>query len=128
MKVLFSVASQLLVRIPECHLIEGDAELRPGVQAQMLVGEEEHLVELFQVNIKERNGVRRCTNDAFIPAAERLDRGRRIHVGDGSNLRIKNTDVAELLPSVLDLFDRRHIGHRATRAEIRQYHMLSWLS
>src|SRR5262245_30178884 len=53
-QLLGCISTQLFVRIPERHLVERDSELRPGVPSEMLVGKEEHLVELFQVNVEQR--------------------------------------------------------------------------
>ncbi len=78
MKLLLSVAAEFLMRIPKRHLIERYAEFRTGVSSQMLVGKEEHFVELFEINIKERHGIRRRADDTFVTAAKGLDRRRRI--------------------------------------------------
>src|SRR5436190_21225256 len=84
------VAAKLCVRVPEGHLIERNAELRTGIPSQMLVREKEHLVELFQVDIEQRNRIRRRADDAFVASAERFDRGGRVHVGDRRYLAVQH--------------------------------------
>ena len=46
----------------------------------------------------------------------------------GATFCSKHADLAKLVPSVLDLFDRRHIGHRASRTQIGQDHTLRRLA
>src|SRR5437773_2674615 len=76
MKLFFGIPAKLFVRIPQDHLIQRNAELRSRISSQMLVREEKHLVKFFEVNIEERNGIRRCADYTLIAAAKCLDRGR----------------------------------------------------
>src|SRR5687767_3027122 len=81
-QLFLGISPELLVRVPKRHLVEWDPELCASVAAKMLIWEKEHLVELFQINVEQRDRVRRRAHDAFVPAAESFDRRRRIHVCD----------------------------------------------
>ena len=57
MKLFLGVAAELFVRIPEHHLFERDAELRTGIAPEVLIRKKEHLVELFQIDVKQRDRI-----------------------------------------------------------------------
>ena len=54
-----------------------------------------------------------------MPAAEGLQAGRRVHVGDRHHLRHVD-HFGQLLPAVFDLLDGGHVGHRAARLQVGQ--------
>src|SRR5678809_563414 len=57
-----------------------------------------------------------------MPAAERLDGSRRVHVGNGNNPFAGHP--IEVVPACFDLVDFRHIRHRAAGTEVRQDDLL----
>ena len=101
------------------------AVLRPEV----LVGHEQHLAGAVEAaHLVERPPQRdvrvgRRADGAAVPARERLDRRRRVHVGHGHG-RLRDAGVGQHVPRVLDLVDRRHVRHGAARREVRQDHLL----
>jgi hypothetical protein len=46
-QLFFGISTEILVRIPESHLVERNSEFRTGVATKMLIREEKHFVELF---------------------------------------------------------------------------------
>ena len=116
------VATKLLVRIPESHLLESETELNAGVSAQMLVGEEQNLVRPFQSPAHDGPSVRGRTDRPVMASTECFDAGGRIHVGDRGDLFRR--DPLEFFPAGLHLVQRRHVCHRATRVQVRQGHFL----
>jgi hypothetical protein len=123
-KLLFGVSAEVFVRIPKSHLVERDPKLGTGVSTEMLIREKEHFVELLEIDVEKRNGIRRRADDTFVSTAERLDRGGRVHVRDRSDALLEHTDVTELFPRVLDLIDRCHVRHRTSGTEVGQDHAL----
>src|SRR5215475_9482741 len=82
LQFLWCIATQFKPRVPNRHLIEWNTELNSGISTQMLVREEEELITRFKSPIKERDGIGRCADNPVVPAAERLDVCRRVHIGD----------------------------------------------
>ncbi len=75
-------AQRLLLRVPQRHLLQRNAH-RPGrVPAQVLVGEEQHAAAAGEGPIEHGPRVGRRADDAAVPAAKRLQVGRRVDVGD----------------------------------------------
>ena len=70
--------------------------------------------------------VRRGADDSAVLAAEALERGRRVHVGDRDDrhaavgIRFRPVELLELLPALLDRVDVGHVGHRAAGGEVGQ--------
>ena len=92
----------------------------------MLVGEEQDALSAFEGPFQDHLGVRGGAHDSAVAAAEALDRGRGIHVGDGDDrdatvgIGFGAEEFGQLLPAVLDLIDACHIGHRTTGGEVGQ--------
>src|SRR6266446_7972308 len=81
-KLFFGIAAEILRRIPNNHLVQRYAELNTRVAAKMLIREKEQFVSSLQALIKQRHGIRRCTNQPVMRPTKRLDCGCRIHVCD----------------------------------------------
>ena len=64
-------------------------------------------------------GVGRRADDAAVPAAERLQAGGRVDVGDRHQV-VGVDHLAQLLPAVFDLLDLGHVGHRAAGGQVGQ--------
>ena len=71
--------------------------------------------------IEHGPGVGRRADDAAVPAAKRLQAGRRVDVGDRRQV-VGVDHLAELLPAVFDLFDLGHVGQRAAGGHVGQDH------
>src|SRR5262245_54896377 len=76
------VSTQIEPGVPGCHLVEWNAELYPGVPAQMLVRKEKELLMLFKRPIEKWHSIGRCADHPAVTAAESLDVCRRIHIGN----------------------------------------------
>ncbi len=117
-------------RVPHRHVVGAVAQLEAGVAAQVLVGEEEDLVAAAVPLVVRSEGpgqhgpgVGRGADHPAVGADERLQRGRRVHVGD----RDHPVDVGhpgQGLPGLLHRVDVGHVGHRAAGVEIGQDHLL----
>ena len=117
-----------LVRVVQHAVVEREAHLADGgVASQVLVGQEEHLAPLGGT-LRERPGqsgsrVGRRAHRAAVTSGEPLDRGRRVHVGDGHDV-VGDARLHQHVPRVLDLADRGHVGHRAAGGEVGQHDLL----
>ena len=119
-----------LARVEHDAVVEREAQLlHGGVAAEVLVGHEQHLAGAADAaHLVERPPQRdvrvgRRADGAAVATGERLDRRRRVHVGDGHG-RLGDAGVDQHVPRVLDLVDRRHVRHRAAGGEVRQDHLL----
>ena len=123
--VALAEASQREARVPEPHLVEGVTHLHAGVAAEVLIGEEQHLVGGLLIERPREHGarIRRGADGAAVAAHERLEGGRRIHVGDRDHA-VDVGDAADLLPRLLDRLDVGHVGHRAAGVQVGQEHLL----
>jgi hypothetical protein len=117
-------AAPLEPRVPHPHLVEAVAHGDAGVAAQVLVGEEQHLVALLEGPLQDGAGVGRGAHGPAVAADERLQRRRRVHVGDGDD-PLDVGDLGERLPGLLDLVDVGHVGHGAAGVEVREDHLLA---
>ena len=133
LQLLAGHAAVRLVRVPEDAFVEGQAELTDrGVAAEVLVGQEQHLAGAVDASgLVERppqRGLRvgRRADRPAVPAGERLDGRRRVHVGDRTDDLgdAVAEHVEQLVPRVLDLADAGHVGHRAAGREVGQDHRL----
>ena len=119
-----------LARVPHRHLLERHAHRLGGVAPEVLVGEEQHALTPLERPLEHRLRVRRRTHDAAVAAAEGLQRGRRVHIGDGDDrgaairVRFRPVDRQQFLPGRLDAVDVGHVGHRASGGEVREDHAL----
>ena len=103
---------------------------KPVLRAEVLVGEEQHLAAFctpFDLGaegpLEHRPGVGRGAHGAPVLADERLQGGRRVHVGDGHQ-PVEIGDPTERLPGLFDLVEVGHVSHRAPGVEIGQHHLL----
>ena len=71
--------------------------------------------------IQHRLGVGRRADDAALAAAKRLQAGGRVDIRDRRHIG-QVDHLGQLLPAVLDLFDCRHVGHRAAGGHVGQDH------
>ena len=121
-------AAENLVRIPHDHLVERDAHLVGGVAAEMLVGQEEHLLAARERPLQRGRRIRRRADRAAALADERFDRGRGIDVGHrhdaGLPERRRDAHLRQLFPAGLELVGRDHVGHRAAGREVGQDDLL----
>ena len=123
-QLLGGEASVRAVRVPDHAVVERHAHLEDGrVAAQVLVGEEQHLRPLLEGPLERGLGVGGRADGAAVAAAERLDVGAGVHVGDGHDV-VGDAGLDERVPGVLDLGEPGHVGHRAARGEVREDHLL----
>src|SRR5262249_18908948 len=122
LKLLFSVAAELFIRIPYRHLVERDPARVGRVAPEVLVGEEEDLFALTVSPFEDPLRVRRGANCTAALSAECFYRSGRIHIGYRQD-RIY-ADFGQFFPSGFDLIDSGHIGHRTTGGQIGQDHFL----
>ena len=116
-------------RMSSCGEAHGDA----GVAAEVLVGEEERPSSARTAPSRRQRpasrptrgspGVGRRAHRAAVAADERLQRGRRVHVGDRDD-RLDVDDRGQRLPRLLDLVEVGHVGHRAAGVEVGEDHLL----
>ncbi len=118
-------SAEVLARVPHAHVVVGVAHRQPGVATEVLVGEEQHLpsARIAQGPLEDGPGVGRGADRAAVTADERLQGGRRVHVGDRDE-PLDVGDGAERLPCLLDLVQVGHVGHRAAGVEVREDHLL----
>ncbi len=116
--------------VPHRHVVGAVAEVEPGVPAEVLVGEEQHLMAAGPASPQRSEGpgedgpgVRRGAHHAPVAAHERLQGGRRVHVGHRDHA-VEVGRLGEGLPGLLDRVDVRHVGHRAAGVEVRQHDLL----
>ena len=120
-------AAPLAARVPDPHVVEAVAHGDAGVAAQVLVGEEQHLVALpaararpaAQRPLEHGPGVGRGAHGAALAADERLDGRGAVHVGDRHH-PVDVDDAGQRVPRLLDLVDVGHVGHRAAGVEVGQ--------
>ena len=113
-----------LARVVDHALVERDAHLQHrGVAAQVLIGEEEHLLAALEGPLQHRLGVRRRTDDAAVLAAEGLDVGRGVHVRH-RHRHVGHAGVGQHVPGVLDLGEAGHVRHRAAGGQVGQDDLL----
>ena len=122
--LLTGESAERLMRIPHHHLIERHIHLEErGVAAQVLIGQEQDLLLLLPAPRQHGRGVGRRAHRAALLAHERLNRGRRVDVGDRHRAR-RHTELFELAPADLQFVGRGHVGHGAARREVWQNHLL----
>jgi len=124
LELLGRVAAEGLARVPHRHPLEGHPHGLGGVAAEVLVGEEENAAAAGEGPLEHGLGVGGGADDAAVLAAERLQRGRGIHVGDRDHghaavdALLAAVEVLQLFPAIGDGVDIGHIGHRAAGGEV----------
>ena len=118
------------VRVEDDAVLEREAEVaHGGVAAQVLVGQEQHLARapdaaaLVERPLQRGPGVAGGADRAAVAAGERLDRRGGVHVGHRHDV-VRHAHVDEVVPRVVDLADRGHVGHRAAGRQVGQDHLL----
>ena len=110
-----------LVEIPHQHFIGLDAVHIAAPAAQVLVRKEQHFFAAAHCPVEYQLGVTRCANDAAMLAAERLQIGCGIDIGDRRHMLVGIEHRGNLAPDTLNLGEARHIGHRTARTHVGQY-------
>ena len=114
-------AERIRIRIPQRHLVERDPHPERRVAAQMLIGKEHHAARPLKRPLDRRLRIARRANDPAMPADKRLETRRRVDVRHWR--QVFGVDhLAQLLPSVLNLLDSRHVRHRAAGRQVGQDH------
>jgi hypothetical protein len=109
--------SEVLTRVPHPHVGLAEAHVVPGVATEMLVGEEQHLVAAGECPLQHGPSVRRRAHGPTVLTDEGFQCRRGVHVGDGNDPP-RVGDFGQPVPTLLDLVDVGHVGHRATGIEI----------
>ena len=117
--------------VPHRHVVGAVAELEAGVAAEVLVGEEQDLVAAGagpgssgpRAQVSTARALDEVHTTPPWRADERLQRGRRVHVGDRDH-PVDVGDLGQGLPRLLDRVDVGHVGHRAAGVEVGQDHLL----
>ena len=105
-------------------VVEREAQLEHrGVAAEVLVGQEQHLLAPVERPGQRLASIRRGAHRSAVAAAERLDVRTGVHVCHRHRQR-GDACVAEHVPGVLDLLQARHVGHRAAGREVGQDYLL----
>ncbi len=113
-------AAHFQVGIPDDHLVHRETQLVAGPPAEVLVGEEQHLGAALESPPGDGAGVGRGAYDAAVLAAEGLEVGGGVDVGDRRHLVLGIEDFVQLAPATLDLGQVGHVGHRAAGREVGQ--------
>ena len=123
-------AASFEVRVPHPHVVVRVAHREAGVAPEVLVGEEQHLAAAGAAvglgperPLEHGPCVGRRADRAAVAADEGLQRGRRVHVGDGHEAGDVD-DVAERVPRLFDRVDVGHVGHRAAGVQVGEDHLL----
>ncbi len=82
----FGVSAQRFARVPDGHLVEGNAHGAGRVAAQVLVGKKQDAPALGERPVEHGSGVGAGANDAAVPSAEGLEVGGRINIGYGGDV------------------------------------------
>ena len=90
----------------------------------MLVGQEEDALAAGKGPLEGGAGVGRGADQSAALAAEGLDGGGGVHVGERNSL-IREAEAFERLPAGFHLRDLRHIGHGAAGVEVGQDDLLA---
>jgi hypothetical protein len=113
-------AALFQVGVPDHHLVERNAHLVAGPAAEVLVGEEQHLLALGEGPVEDLRRVGRGADDAAVGAAEGLEVGGGIDVGDRRHLLVGIEHGGQFAPGALDLGQAGHVGHRTAGGEVGQ--------
>lgn len=87
LQLLPGEAAVRAVRVVDHAVVQRQPHLQHGrVAAQVLVGQEQHLLALLEGPVEGSPGVRGGAHGAAVPSAERLDVGAGVHVRDRHHL------------------------------------------
>ena len=117
------ISAQLLIWIPDDHLVQRNPHAVAGVAPQMFIGKKKNLLAARKSPAHHRRGVRAGAHRAAMLAGKRFNRRSRIHVRHGNNA-VRVQHCRKLAPARFHLPDVRHIRHRTSGIQIRQHHHL----
>src|SRR5437879_4718759 len=80
------VSAKFLIRVPNDHLLDGDAHAIAGVAAKVLVGAEENFFSALQSPVHDGGRVGTGADRAAVLAGKGFDGRGRVHVGDRNDL------------------------------------------
>ena len=110
-QLLRGVAAQPLEGIPDYHLFQGDAQLQGGIAPQVLVGQKQNPLRPLKSPAQHRRRVRGSANRAIVAPAQGFNPGNGVHISNRNNAAIPVQNFLQILPRVLHIPHRRHIGH-----------------
>jgi len=116
--VLRVVPAQGTARVPEQDLFRRDAHPARGVASQVLVGEEEDAGTFCQRPGQHLSRVGRCADHPAVLAAERLQDGRRVDVGDRHHLPLHVQHPSQVAPRGLHQRQVGPVGQEASGLHI----------
>ncbi len=108
--------------VPDRHLVQGDAVVEAGVSAQVLVREEEDALAALGGPVEHLRGVGGGADDAAVAAAEGLEGGGGVDVGDRDDLG--DACLAQLVPAGVDVLGVGHVGHGAAGGHVGEDDLL----
>src|SRR5690606_33315516 len=113
-----------LVRVVDDAVLQGHAHVpHRRVAAEVLVGQEQHLLALLEGQVEGAAGVGGGADRAAVLARERLDVGGRVHVRHRHDL-LGYPGLGEHVPALGDLLGGGHVGHGAAGRQVREDHLL----
>ena len=123
-ELFLGVAAQPLEGIPDHHFVQGNAKLEGGVAAQVLVGEEEDPLGPLKGPLQDGGGVGGGADGAVVAAAEGLDAGDGVHVGDGYDAAVVAEHVLQVVPGIFHVVHGGHVGHGAAGGDVGENDLL----
>ena len=123
--LVFGEPPQRARGIPHDDPFHRDPHLDRRVPSQVLVGEEEDRLALGERPLEHRPAVRGGAYRAVTLAAERLQLGGRVHVGDRHE---RDTEPVEGLSRVEHVVGPRHVRHGASGVHVGEDHRLVGLA
>ena len=118
------VAAEGFAGVPERHLLERDAHGLGGVAAEVLVRKKEDTLAALEGPAEHGRGVGGGADDAAVLAAEALQGGGAVHVGDRDDWLAAACvgggaeHIVNFVPGGLDGVQVGHVGHRAAGGEV----------
>ena len=89
----------------------------------MLVGQEQHALALLESPSQHGVGVGGGAYRAAVAPAEGFDAGDGVHIGYGDDF-VGAEGFVQVLPGILYIIHRRHIGHRTAGGDVGQDYAL----
>jgi hypothetical protein len=97
-------------RVPDRHLFQRYAHFIASVAAKVLIRQEEKTLAAGEGPLEGGAGVGRGADQSAALAAEGLDGGGRVHVGQRQGF-VREAEALKRLPAGFDLRDFGHVGH-----------------
>ena len=123
-QALLRLAALQAPRIPDRHLLQRNSHGISGVAAEVLIGQKEDALTAGKGPFHGGAGAGRGADQPAALAAESLDGGGGVHVGQRYGL-VRKTKVRKHFPAGFHLGDFRHIGHGAAGVQVGQNHLLA---